>query len=80
MGLPLNLTGYGVQSDKLGDTFCIYFLSVHTAVKLYLSDGEVTEDISKALWSDDMNFITQELTNILKDKEFVNYLEGMLVF
>jgi len=78
--LPENLTGFGLQSDKLGDLFCIYFFSVHTQVKLYLGEDELTEDMSKALWSDDISFVASELTGLLQDDDFLLYLEGSLVF
>ena len=78
--LPLNLTAWGVGSDKLGDYYHIYFFSQHTMRKLYLAEGELTEDLSRALISDDMNFITEELTNLLGDAEFIEYLEGELLF
>lgn len=78
--LPLNLTSFGVGSDKMGDYFHIYFFSLHNMKKLYLSDGELTEELSKALVSDDMGFITNELTNLLVDDGFVEYLESELLF
>ena len=78
--LPLNLTAFGVQSDKLADNFCIYFLSSHTNVKLYLAEEELTEDISKALWSDDMSFVTSELTKLLQDSDFLDYLQASLIY
>ena len=78
--LPLNLTAFGIGSDKLGDFFHIYFMSCHTNVKLYLGDEELTEDLSKALTSDDINFVAGELTNLLNDEGFLEYLEGSLVF
>ena len=78
--LPLNLTGWGVQSDVLGDKFCIYFLSVHNARKVYLGTECVTENLDDALWSDDMSFVVEELHTLLNDQEFLDYLEGEMVF
>ena len=78
--IPLNVTGYGVQSDVFGDKFCIYFLSIHTAKKVYLGTECVTENLENAIWSDDMVFITNELSNLIQDQEFLNYLEGELIF
>ncbi len=76
--LPAQLTSFGVGSDKLGDYFHIYFLSVHTTKKLFLGKDELTEDLSKALITDDMQFITEELGNVLADDDFMKYLEEEL--
>jgi len=78
--LPLNVTSFGVGSDKLGDEFHIFFLSCHTSTKLYLSEGELTDDLSKALTTDNMEFITDELRGLLDDQDFMDYLEASLVF
>ena len=77
--LPLNVTAFGIGSDKLGDKFHIYFLSVHNARKLYLADGELTEDLSQALQTDDMNFIAGELATLISDDDFMEYLESEMV-
>ncbi len=79
MALPLNITSFGVNSDKLGDKFFIFFFSIHSNNMLYLGDEELTHDLSKALKSDDMQFITEELGNLLQDEMFMEYLEGQMV-
>ena len=76
--LPPQLTSFGVGSDKLGDMFHIYFLSAHTAKKLYLGEDVLTEDLSEALQTDDMKFIVEELGNLLSDDVFMEYLAGEL--
>ena len=80
MAIPLNITSFGVNSDKLGDEYFIYFFSIHSNNMLYLGDGELTHDLSRALKSDDMQFITEELGKLLGDDEFMNYLEMEMVF
>jgi len=75
--LPPIVTGAGVDSDWSGEKFKIYFFSVHNSLKFYLADGEVTEDINKALETDDINFALEELNNLINDKDFTTYLEGM---
>ena len=77
--IPINITSFGIGSDNLADNFHIWFLSVHNAKKLYYGDECVTENISDALTTDDINFATEELSNLLKDQEFLNYLEAEVV-
>jgi len=79
MALPLNITSFGVNSDKLGDEFFIFFFSIHTNNMMYLGDGELTQDLSKALKSVDMGFIVGELGKLLDDDDFMDYLEGEMV-
>ena len=78
--LPLNITSLGIGCDKMADYFHIYFFSQHNMRKLYLADDSLTENISEALVSDDMSFIANELSELLKDKEFIDYLEKEMVF
>lgn len=78
--LPIQVTAWGVESDKLGDEFRIYFFSQHNLRKLYLGEECVTEDASKALYSTDMAFITSELTKLLADDDFMDYLEAEFIF
>lgn len=77
--LPHQVTAFGVESDKLGDEFRIYFFSQHNLRKMYLGQECVTEDASQALYSSDMSFITEELSNLLGDDDFMEYLEGAFV-
>ncbi len=79
MALPLNITSFGVNSDKLGDEFFIFFFSIYTNNMMYLGDGELTQDLSKALKSVDMGFIVEELGKLLDDNDFMEYLEGEMV-
>lgn len=64
----------------MGDFFHIYFFSLHNMKKLYLGDECLTENLTEALTSDDMAFITNELNTLLHDEEFMSYLEANLVF
>ena len=77
--MPLNITDFGVASDREGDFFHIFFFSSYNMRKLFLGNEELTEDISKALVTDDMSFITNELSNLMKDQDFMDYLEKEMV-
>ncbi len=80
IALPLNVTEWGVKSDKLADNFFVYFHSSHSLQTLYLGDGELVGEVDKALMSEDINFVTGELIDLLSDKDFMDYLESSFVF
>lgn len=77
--IPMQVTAFGVESNRLGDEFRIYFFSQYSLRKLYLGNDCVTEDASQALYSTDMSFITNELGKIITDQEFLDYLEAEMV-
>jgi len=74
------MTGAGVEPDWSGDKYRIFFSSIYNSKKFYLGDDEVVEDPDKAIESDDIKSAINELSTLLQDDEFLEYLEGMFVF
>ncbi len=80
LALPLNVTEFGVTSDKLGDEFYISFHSCHSGRTLYVGDNELLTNPLNALKSTDINFVAEELIKLLSDKDFMDYLEASFIF
>lgn len=78
--IPLQLTGCGVDSDNMGEKYHIYFLSHYSSQKLYLGDNCLVRDLDKAISNTDIREVISKMTELLKDKEFLNYMEQEFCF
>ena len=76
MSIPLNVTEFGVRSDKLCDEFFIYFHSEHNLQTVYLGDDELVATVRNAIKSTDIQFVTDELIKLLHDDDFLLHLEA----
>lgn len=74
----LPLSSFGVEQNLKSKLYRIYFIA--DTLKLYLGDEIITEEASKALESDDILFVFEELKNIMGDDDFVAHLEKCIAF
>lgn len=72
----LSLTSFGVEQNLKSKQYRIYFLS--DTLKLYLGEDIITEEVSKALETDDILFAFDELNTIMQDKDFKEHLESCI--
>ncbi len=73
---PNIVSSFGVDSNWSGDEFYIFFYSIHNSKRMYLGEDCITDNLDKAIKTEDIGFAIEELNNLTTDKEFLSYLEA----
>jgi len=73
----LRLDSYGVAQEN--GSYHIFFKGLGGNT-MFLGDGILTYNFKLAIESSDREFVIEELSKIVTDKNFIEYLEGELLF
>jgi hypothetical protein len=74
------VSSFGIGSKKNENTYHIFAIGFNSVKVFFTEDGTWTEDICFCAESDDFEFVYNELSSILKDKQILEDLESSLLF
>jgi len=68
-----------VGCDVSQSKYHIWFISTSN-IKIFLGEDMLTEDRSQAIETDNMDFALSEMSDLLKNQDFIDELETYLLF